>query len=138
MEERLRFRRRQGHNNNKEREQWGNAAHGASEMYLSKLDEIANTRTCQRLQGRTGHAHNNNRTNANCMTRLRRKTKCQEAREIRDMKIYKEYNARLDADPTQSIGELQEYLLNKHNLHGRGMIYTIIKRVENKLKSEAV
>lgn len=71
------------------------------------------------------------------MNKLRIRTKCQEARAARDLKIYNEYHAFRAANPEQSITELHEYLLNKYNLHGRGMIYTILKRVEKRLKMQA-
>lgn len=68
--------------------------------------------------------------------KLQTQTDYQKMREARDMNIYREHKRRLDANPNQPIGELHAYLREKYGLHGKGMIYTIIKRVEGKLNAK--
>ena len=67
----------------------------------------------------------------------RLKTKLQEKREARDRAIYNEYHA-LVANPEQSRIEVVESLKDKYGFYTRGTIYTILKRVENRIGKEAV
>lgn len=66
---------------------------------------------------------------------LREKTKLQEKRAARDLAIYNEYNA-LAANPEQSKEELNKYLMEKYDLHSTGTLYTIRKRVEQRLAAQ--
>lgn len=68
--------------------------------------------------------------------KLQTQTNYQREKEARDMNIYREHKRRLEANPSQPIGELHAYLREKYGLHGKGMIYTIIKRVEAKLNAK--
>lgn len=63
------------------------------------------------------------------------KTDCQQYREKRDKAIYNDYE-KLMAVPEQSRTEVVNFLMKKYNVHSRGTIYVIRKRVEEQLKQE--
>ncbi len=63
------------------------------------------------------------------------KTECQAEREKRDMAIYEEYNYLMSVDG-QSKTLVIEHLMKKYGVHSVGTIYTIRKRVEEKLQRE--
>lgn len=69
--------------------------------------------------------------------KLRLKTPLQEEREARDLAIYTEYNDILKANPDQSRVALNEYMMQKYNIHSTGTLYVILKRVEAKMGEEA-
>ena len=66
---------------------------------------------------------------------LKKATELQEARAARDRAIYDEYNA-LAAVPGQSKTQINKYLMEKYDLHSTGTLYTIRKRVEDRIKEE--
>ena len=66
---------------------------------------------------------------------LKKATELQEARAARDRAIYDEYNA-LAAVPGQSKTQINKYLMEKYDLHSTGTLYTIRKRVEERIKEE--
>lgn len=63
-------------------------------------------------------------------------TDCQMARQERDLAIYNEYNE-LTADKEQSKIVVNQYLMKKYGISSEGTIYTIRKRVEERLRKEA-
>lgn len=66
---------------------------------------------------------------------LKQSTELQEKRAERDLALYNEYMT-LTADPKQSRTEVHKYLRAKYNLVSTGTTYAIIKRVQERLKSE--
>lgn len=64
---------------------------------------------------------------------LKKTTDLQDERAARDLEIYNEYNA-LAAIEGQSKTQITKFLMEKYNLHSNGTIYTIRKRVEERLK----
>lgn len=67
--------------------------------------------------------------------KLRMKTKRQEEREKRDLAIYTEYHE-LAANPEQSRVALNQYFMEKYDFGSTGTLYTILKRVEARLKAQ--
>lgn len=65
---------------------------------------------------------------------VKKTTDLQDARAARDLAIYNEYNA-LVAIEGQSRTQITNYLMQKYDIHSDGTIYTIRKRVEERLKS---
>lgn len=63
------------------------------------------------------------------------KTPCQEEREERDLAIYNEYRSLMQV-AGQSKTMAQRYLCKKYDIHSHGTIYTILKRVENRLNPQ--
>lgn len=71
---------------------------------------------------------------------LKKTTDLQAERASRDLAIFNEYNA-LVAVEGQSRTEVNKYLMRKYDLHSTGTVYTIIKRVKERInhqKQEAV
>lgn len=64
---------------------------------------------------------------------LKKTTDLQDERAARDLAIYNEYNA-LAAVKGQSKTQITKYLMEKYNIHSTGTIYTIRKKVEERLK----
>ena len=62
-------------------------------------------------------------------------TDCQMVRQERDLAIYNEYNE-LTADKEQSKTVVNQHLMKKYGINSEGTIYTIRKRVEERLKRE--
>lgn len=63
------------------------------------------------------------------------KTELQRHREERDMNIYLDFE-QMRCVPGSSKTEAARYLMNKYGLFSLGTIYTICKRVEQRLKAE--
>lgn len=63
------------------------------------------------------------------------KTECQEEREKRDLAIFNEYNALMQAQG-QSKTLVTAYLMKKYNVHSAGTIYLIRRRVKQRLNSQ--
>ena len=66
---------------------------------------------------------------------LKKTTDLQDERAVRDLAIYNEYNA-LAAVKGQSKTQITKYLMEKYNIHSDGTIYTIRKRVEERIRRE--
>lgn len=61
------------------------------------------------------------------------KTDLQREREERDLALYRDHEA-LTAVQGQSKTMVNEHLMRKYNIHSAGTIYTILKRVSQKLQ----
>lgn len=66
---------------------------------------------------------------------LRKKTALQEEREARDLAVFKEYNDLVSIDG-QSRTEVNKYLMQKYNIRSTGTLYVILKRVEERNKTQ--
>lgn len=66
---------------------------------------------------------------------LRKKTVLQEEREARDLAVFKEYNDLVSIDG-QSRTEVNKYLMQKYDIHSTGTLYVILKRVEERKKTQ--
>ena len=66
---------------------------------------------------------------------LKKTTDLQDARAARDLAIFNEYNE-LASVKGQSKTQINKYLMEKYDLHYTGTVYSIRKRVEERLKKE--
>lgn len=65
------------------------------------------------------------------------KTECQTERENRDMAIFNEYNELMSVEG-QSKTLVNEHLMKKYGVHSVGTIYTIRRRVQERLDRKEV
>ncbi len=63
------------------------------------------------------------------------KTECQAEREKRDLAIFTEYNELMEIEG-QSKTLVKEHLMKKYRVHSVGTIYSILNRVQERMKRE--